>query len=414
MSAVAQFFLAQNHEISGSDLAPSKVTDILTERGVKIFFEHDAKNLPDGAELVVYTTAVDPKNPELKKARELNIQTISYSEALGLVSKNKFVIAVSGTHGKTTTTAMVAKIMIDAGLSPTVIAGSIMTDFGSNFVLGDSQYFVVEACEYRRTFLHIQPNVLIITNIEEDHLDYYKDLKDIQSAFLELAKKLKKDDFLICDINHPNLEPIIRSKEVECNIIDYKTLDSLMPKLRVPGRHNEENAKSALAVAAIFGIDEKSAGKSLENFQGTWRRMEQKGKTSKGAIVFDDYAHHPTEIRASIASLKKMFPEKKIIIVFQAHLFSRTKSFLKEFGESFKGAEEVIIAPIYAAREEADPEIDHKILSEEIKKTGLNSRAFDNFEEIANYLQTGFDSSYIIATMGAGDINKVAGKIISN
>jgi len=289
-----------------------------------------------------------------------------------------------------------------------------MTDFGSNFVLGKSQYFLVEACEYRRTFLNLEPNILVITNIEEDHLDYYKDLKDIQSAFLQLAKKLKKEDFLICNIEHPNLEPIIGNKKIECNIIDYHSLVSAEPSLKVPGEHNKENAKAALAVSAVFEVDEKKAVKSLEEFRGTWRRMERRGETKKGAVLFDDYAHHPSEIKASLSSLFGMFPDKKIVIAFQPHLYSRTKSFLKEFGESFQGVEEVITAPIYAAREEDDGTISHKILAEEIKKTGIQAEARNSFEEIAEYIRENFDSDYIVVTMGAGDIYKVGEIVLKN
>lgn len=411
MSAIAQFFLSEGHEISGSDLAPSKVTDLLTSKGIKIFFGHSTENLPDDAKLAIYTTAIDSKNPELEKARQLNIKTVSYAEALGMISSGKFTIAVAGTHGKTTTTAMIAKVMVDAGLSPTVIAGSILSDFGSNFFLGASQNFLVEACEYRRTFLHLNPNILVITNIEADHLDYYTDLSDIQNAFLELAKKLAKDDFLICNINDPNLELIIDNPKIECNIVDYHSLKAEMPSLKVPGRHNEENAKAALAVAAVFEISGEEAKKSLENFQGTWRRLERRGETDKGAIVYDDYAHHPTEIRASVLSLRETFPDKKIIVAFQPHLYSRTKFFLEEFGKSFDDVEEVIVAPIYGAREEIDSSVSNEKLAFEIRKRGQKSTAINDFGEIANYLLENFDNQYVIVTMGAGDIYKVTEKI---
>jgi len=407
MSAVAQFFLSQGHEISGSDLASSKVTDLLIKKGARVFLNHQAENLPDDTGLVVYTTAVDPKNPELKKASDLNIRTISYAESLGLVSEGKFTIAVAGTHGKTTTTAMVAQIMIEAGLSPTVIAGSLMSEYGSNFVLGESDYLVVEACEYRRSFLHLAPNILVITNIDRDHLDYYKDLKDIQSAFAELARKLKPADFLVCNINDPNLEPIIEDKKVECNIIDYHTISGSLPRLQVPGKHNEENAKAALSVAAVLEIDQKKASESIKNFKGTWRRLENKGKSKKGVLIFDDYAHHPAEIKASLSSLFEMFPDKKIVIIFQPHLYSRTKLLLKEFGQSFNGVTEVITAPIYPAREVEDSTISSDILASEIRKSGVSAVSLKNFKEIAEYVNKNFESDSVIVTMGAGDIYEV-------
>lgn len=411
MSAVAQYFLSEGHRVSGSDLEVSPVTELLEKKGVQIFIEQRPENISSDIDLVVYSLAVGPENPEFKKAQEFGIKIISYPEALGLISKDKYTIAVSGSHGKTTTTAMIAKIMIDAGLSPSVIAGSLMSEYKSNFVSGRSDYFLVEACEYKRSFLELNPNILVITNIEAEHLDYYKDLGDVQSAFWKMAKKLGKEDFLVCNINDRNLQPIITSKEIECNIVDYYSLGSPGFKLRVPGRHNEENAKAALSVAAIFSIAGEKAAKSLEDFQGTWRRLESKGKTAKGALVFDDYAHHPTEIKATLSSLKEMFPDKKIVVVFQPHLYSRTKILLKDFAGSFAGASEVIVAPIYAAREEIDPEIDSGMLAKEIGETGLKSSSLGSFEEIIEYLKINFDSRHIIATMGAGDVYKIAEEI---
>lgn len=411
MSAVAQLFLHEGKKVSGSDTGSSKVTELLEEKGAKIYLSQSAENIEEDVDLVIYTIAIDAENPELKEARNRKIPIITYPESLGLISKDKFTIAVSGTHGKTTTTAMIAKVMIDAGLDPTVIAGSLMSEYGSNFVPGKSQFFLVEACEYKRSFLNINPNILVITNIDNDHLDYYKDLADIQSAFGELAQKLAPEDFLICNMSHPSLEPIIEDPKVECNIIDYPSLEAKL-ELRVPGKHNVENAKAALAVATVLEIKDKKAIKSLENFKGTWRRLEALGKTKNGALVYDDYGHHPTEIKASLAALREKFPKKKIVVIFQPHLYSRTKLLLKEFAGSFEGMSEVIIAPIYAAREVDDKSISAEILAGEIKKSGISAKAMGTFEEISQYLITAFNSDYVIVTMGAGDVYKIAEKLV--
>lgn len=410
-SALAQFYLSEGNKVSGSDIAESKVTELLEKKGAKIFIGQKAQNISEDTGLVVYTLAVDKKNPEFEEAQRRKIKMLSYPEALGVISQGKFTIAVSGTHGKTTTTAMLAKIMIDQKLKPTVIAGSLMTEYKSNFVCGKDNYFLVEACEYRRSFLNLSPNVLVITNIDTDHLDYYKDLEDIQNAFIELARKLKPEDFLVCDINNKNLLPIISDKKVECNIIDYPSISTEEIVLKVPGKHNEANARASLTVATILELQNKLAIKSLKDFKGTWRRLESKGKTKKGVQIFDDYAHHPTEIKATLSSLNEMFRDKKVIAVFQPHLYSRTKLLLKEFGKCFSGVEEVLVAPIYAAREKKDSSISSKKVVSEIEKSKIKAKGFNDFDEISSYIAKNFDSSHIIVTMGAGDIYKLAEKI---
>ncbi len=410
MSAAAQFFLSEGKKVSGSDLGESPVTRLLKSKGAEVFFVQRASNVNPASDLVVYTLAVSPQNPELKEAKRLKIVTLSYPQVLGAISSGRYTVAISGTHGKTTTTAMVGKIMIDAGLSPTVIAGSIMNQYKSNFVYGRSQYLVVEACEYKRSFLNLNPNVLVITNIEAEHLDYYKNLADIQDGFISLVKKLKKEDFLICDMNDRNQQPVM--EEAGCHVIDYLSLSGAPIKLKVPGEHNIKNAKAALSVALVFGIDALKASRSLEGFSGTWRRLEAKGKTLKGALVFDDYAHHPTEIRATLSSVNELFPEKKVVVVFQPHLYSRTRTLLKDFAKSFKGVSEVLTLPIYAAREEPDPSINSQILSEEIKKAGTKSLSLKNFQEVAKLLERDFNSRYVIVTMGAGDIYKLADLLV--
>ena len=416
VSALARMFLGEGPPaggVSGSDRDPSPITEELARLGVKIFFGHRAENLPPDADLVIYTIAVPPDNPELLAAKRLGIKTLSYPEALGEISARKFTIAVAGTHGKTTTTAMLAKIFIDAGLDPTVIVGSILPTQKSNFIFGRSKYFIVEACEYRRSFLNLSPRILVITNIDNDHLDYYRDLADIESAFAELAGKLPADGALVCDRNDERLKSVLLN--TRCLTFDYRQLPTTDLKCSVPGGPNKRNAQAALAVAAVVGIDQSVARRSLETFSGTWRRFEFKGRTAGGALVYDDYAHHPTEIRATLAGARELFPDQKIVVIFQPHLYSRTKLLLNDFATSFHGADQVIVLPIYAAREPFDASISAEILAEAITKQGVPARAVSGFESASNYLQNLKPNPYnLILTMGAGDIFQLAENLVSS
>src|SRR3989344_4319866 len=418
VSALARMFLGEGPPaggVSGSDRDPSPITEELARLGVKIFFGHRAENLPPDADLVIYTIAVPPDNPELLAAKRLGIKTLSYPEALGEISARKFTIAVAGTHGKTTTTAMLSKIFIDAGLDPTVIVGSILPTQKSNFIFGRSKYFIVEACEYRRSFLNLSPRILVITNIDNDHLDYYGDLDGVVKAFREFAEKLTADDFLVCNASDKNIKQILPN--LRCEIVDYAEVSkNLVSKLslKIPGKHNVENAKAVLAVSNILGINGDIAVSALNDFSGTWRRFEYKGKTASGAFVYDDYGHHPTEIKATLQGAREMFKENKIIVVFQPHLYSRTKILLDDFAKSFYLANEVILAPIYAARETSDPMISSEILAKEISKNNAITRvkSMNNFREIEAYLLSELKKDDVLITMGAGEANKISDKLV--
>ncbi|MDO8512511.1 MAG: Mur ligase family protein, partial [bacterium] len=355
-------------------------------------------------------------NSELAQAHKLGVATMSYPEMLGLISKTHYTIAVSGTHGKTTTTGMLAKVFIDAKKDPTVIIGSFLKDFASNFVAGFSDYFIVEACEYKRSFLNIWPTIVVITNIDRDHLDYYKDLPDIQSAFREFVLKIPEGGFLICDTGDESLKPII--KDLKCRVInftEYLKPENLPHKieLQLPGEHNRRNASVALAVADVLRLNQEETFKSLASFAGTWRRFEYKGETKNGIIVYDDYAHHPTEIKATLQGFREKFPDKEITIIFQPHLYSRTKLLLNDFAEALKSANKVILAPIYAAREQFDETISSNMLAEKIKELGGNVLAFPNPSAIADYLKTNLSPNSVLITMGAGDVYKVGDLLLS-
>ncbi len=409
ISAIARMFLLEGKKVSGSDMSDSKAVKELEKFGAKIHIGHFAENIPKDTDLVIYTIAIDKNNPELKEAIKRNIKILTYPESLKEVSKNKYTIAVSGTHGKTTTTAMIAKIMIDAGLDPTVIVGSFLKGHESNFIAGKSKYFVVEACEYRRSFLNIKPTIALITNIDNDHLDYYKDIKDIQNAFGEFILEVDKNNYVVADINNKAVSPVL--KGIKANIINSKDFFEKDLKLKIPGEHNKEDASFALAIAQILGIDKSKAIKSLEEFTGTWRRFEYKGETKNGVLIYDDYGHHPTEIKATLSGAREFFGKKKIFVAFQPHLYSRTKILLNDFATAFGDADEILVAPIFAAREKFDPSITSEILVDKIKRA--KALSFNNFSEIENYLSKKLKKDDVLITIGAGDIYKVGENLLS-
>jgi UDP-N-acetylmuramate--alanine ligase len=283
-------------------------------------------------------------------------------------------------------------------------------------VVGKSEYFVVEACEYKRSFLNIHPKILVITNIEPDHLDYYKDLEDIQSAFSEMSGQT--DGVIICDATNPTVSKVIAG--VKAQIVDYRPFIEKVSKLAVPGEHNRIDASASLAVAEVLGIPMEVAQKALMGFQGTSRRLEKRTTTSEGTIIYDDYAHHPTEIKASIQALRELYPkgEKKLTIVFQPHMYSRTKAFFDDFATSFKGADQIVLLPIYFARENPDENVSSGKLAEAICHTpdggGEKAIAFTDFELAENYLKNqSFGKNDVFVTMGAGEAFKVADRVFN-
>jgi UDP-N-acetylmuramate--alanine ligase len=409
VSALARAFLHRGAEVSGSDAASSLITEGLESLGIKVFAGHDKENVVDEVGLVIHTIAVPADNPELLAAKEKGISVLTYPQALGLLSKDMYTVAVSGTHGKTTTTAMLAEVLAAANKSPTVIVGSLLRESNSNFVAGDSNILVVEACEYRRSFLQIQPDILVITNIDADHLDYFEDLTDIQDAFKEMAEKVPEDGFIICNPKDPRVAPAIKS--VSASVSDYTDV-SLDGRLTVHGQHNRQNGQAAIAAAEKLGVDPVAASASVREFAGTWRRAELKGELESGALVYDDYGHHPTEIESTLAGFKERFPERRLVIVFQPHLYSRTKKLLDEFAGSFSQADRVILLPIYAARELPDPDISSDILLEKLKEQGVDAELAGDFNDAVVKLQSDTDEAALILTQGAGDVYKVADALI--
>lgn len=337
---------------------------------------------------------------------------LSYPQTLDLISKEKYTIAVSGTHGKTTTTAMVASILIDAGLDPSVIVGSLMKHpdgSESNFIAGKSKYLIVEADEYKKSFHNLHPHILVINNIDEDHLDFYKDLADIQNSFAELAKRIPADGFLVCNTSDPHVQPVI--KQVTCKVIDYGSKKSEI-KLKIPGEHNRSNARAVLAVAEALGIDQKKAEQTLEQFSGVWKRFEYKGETANGALVYDDYAHNPQKIKAALAGARELFPKKRIVVVFQPHLYSRTKLLLEIFATSFADADEIILLPIFAAREVHDQSISSEVLAERMGVHHVGGVSCKTEAETEQYLRKTLTKNDVLITAGAGEAFKVGENLL--
>jgi len=404
VSAIARMMLDLGKVVSGSDSSFSRITKELEEIGAQIFIGQKAENLSDDTDLVVYTIAIPEENPELKKARDLKIKCLSYPEMLGTISEDFYTIAVSGTHGKTTTTAMLSDVLIKSGLKPNVIIGSLLREQGSNYVKGDSKYFLVEACEYRRSFLNLKPKILIINNIEEDHLDYYKDLDDIKSAFKSMVSKVSGNGFIVCNPSDPNLGGALEGAKAE--IVDYTEFIEKDLGLKVPGEHNISNAGVVLAVSDILDIEKYKTREILQSYSGVWRRFEFKGETKEGILVYDDYAHHPTEVKTTLEGASNYF-EGKIVVIFQPHLYSRTKKFLNQFAKSFNNVDEVVILPIYAAREAEDKTINSEMLVEEINKNGGNANYKKDFDEAILYVKERLNKGGVLMTIGAGDVYKI-------
>ncbi len=412
ISALAQLYHHDGWIVSGTNDDPSPATlDRVRDLGIKVFLETSIKNIDPDTDLIVYSYAWEQRAPEfMANLRGLGIPVISYFEALGTVSAGKRTIAVAGTHGKTTTTGMLAKILRDVGVSPTAIVGSIVQDFGSNYLPGTSDLFVVEACENQRHFLHLSPEVLVVTNLEFDHTDYFHDLADVQSAFRALMEKVPAKGVIITDTENPNIQPILEGLAAE--VVDYHSEPAY--ELLLPGVFNQMNARAAAAAAraVLPELSTFDTHQSLHSFRGTWRRFEYKGKNKNGADVFDDYAHHPTAVQETLRALREKVAGR-IVVAFHPHLYSRTRDLLDGFARSFVDADEVILAPIYAAREVDDGTVSSEMLAARIRETGKPAQAMSSLEEVKSYLENTSAPNTII-TMGAGDIFKVADALVKN
>lgn len=405
MSGLARLFLHEKKEVSGSDAKETTLTQALAAEGVAVSYAQVQENITSDIDLVVYTEAMPHDHPELIAAREKDIKTVNYFEALGMVANEYYLIAVSGTHGKTTTTAMLIDIFEEASFDPSAIVGSLRSKTKSNYRAGKSKYFIVEACEYRRDFLTLKPDILVITNIEHEHVDYYPDLHSVQQAFKELAMKVPEDGAIITNATDQNIIPVLDG--VEAQVIDYRKALDLSLKLRLPGLHNRLNAAAASAAARFAGIEVQSITQALENFSGTTRRFEYKGDCNN-APVYDDYAHHPTEIAASIAGARELYPDKKLTVVFQPHTYSRTQELFDDFVSVLSKADTVVLVPVYAARAEEGYTKTSEDIAEALLKAGIDAKHFLTLEAAALEVSESVRADDVVLVMGAGDVGTIA------
>lgn len=428
MSGLAEILMGEGFTVSGSDAKESPLTKSLEEKGAKIFYGQRASNIMDTTEAVVYTAAIHPDNPEFAKAKEKNLPMLTRAQLLGQIMRNYDTpIAISGTHGKTTTTSMVSHILLEGKCDPTISVGGILPAIGGNIRVGESETFVTEACEYTNSFLSFFPKISIILNIDADHLDFFKDLDDIRHSFRRFADLLPSDGTLIINADIPDYQEI--TKELPCRVVtygleqkaDYQAKDITFDKyghasftvykngrktgsyyLRVPGMHNVSNALASIALGHLLGLTEEVIIKGLGSFTGTDRRFQYKGEVA-GVTVIDDYAHHPTEIEATLHAAGN-YPHQKIWCVFQPHTYTRTKALLPEFAKALTLADHVVLADIYAARETDTLGISSEDLQKCIQELGTPCEYFPTFDEIENFLLENCSRGDLLITMGAGDV----------
>ncbi len=436
MSGLAEVLLQENFTISGSDNKESALTNHLEKAGATIFYGQKASNIIDGIDVVVYTAAIREDNEEYQAAVSKGLPMLSRAELLGQLMRNYDIpIAVAGTHGKTTTTSMLSQILLAGDLDPTISVGGILKAIGGNIHVGNSEIFVTEACEYTNSFLKFFPKIGIILNIDEDHLDFFKDLADIRNSFRKFAELLPEDGTLVINGDIENLDEFI--KGLSCRVVTYGNSSSFdygatnilhnqkgeasfdyvkngtfvsRVELAVNGNHNVSNALAALAVADTLGlpIDVSQAG--LKGFEGTKRRFEYKGEFN-GVNVIDDYAHHPTEITAALTSARH-YPHKDLWCIFQPHTYTRTKALFHEFAESLAHADHLILTDIFAAREVNTIGISSKDLADAMKEKGVEVYYFPSFKEIEDFCRENCKNGDLLITMGAGDVVNIGESLV--
>ena len=436
MSGLAEVLLEKGFTVSGSDVKPTPLTQLLSSKGATVYYGQKYDNLTADIDLMVYTSAIHADNPEYVAAQDLHIPILTRAQLLGQMMRNyKTPIAISGTHGKTTTTSMVSEILLAADTDPTLSIGGILKTINGNIRVGHSGYFVTEACEYTNSFLSFYPKIGLILNVEEDHLDFFKDIDDIRNSFHQFALLLPKDGALIINGNIPCIESI--TKQIACPIItfgnsscfDYSAADisynekgcatfTLIKKghkssvytLGVPGEHNIYNALAAIALSELLSIETSVIQKALSEFKGTDRRFEYKG-TVNGITIIDDYAHHPTEITATLKAAVN-YPHKTLWCLFQPHTYTRTKAFMKEFARALSLADKVILAKIYPARATDDLGISSATLQKEIEALGKSCFYFPDYEAIEKFILENCTPGDLLITMGAGDVVKVGENLL--
>lgn len=412
MSALGQYYLAQGWRVSGSDAARSEITDDLKRRGVKVFVGQNAAHVR-GAGLVVYSAAIKSNNPELAAALKSAVQTKSYAEAVGELTKKYYTIAVAGSHGKSTTTALVGLILIKAGLDPTIIIGTKLRELSSNnFRLGRSRYLVLEADEYAKSFHNYFPRIAVLTNIDKEHLDTYENLAGVLAGFRKFFSNVSAEGCLVVNQEDGNIKKILNPKPhtLKAKVIWYKKGSH---KLLIPGIHNQFNAEAAWQAVKLLGVKKTIADQVFRTYRGAWRRLEK--LTAKSyklkAVVYSDYAHHPTEIKATLQALKEKYPNKKIICVFQPHQQDRLTRLFKEFVQAFRQADKVVLYPLYKVKGR-DPSIKlgagtRGRTSEDLSKAIKQASVYyaRDFKKVLRFIKPDLESKSVIVFMSAGDLD---------
>ncbi len=438
MSSIASILHLNGFSVTGSDISKSKTVYKLIDSGINVTIGHDEKNIDETIDLVVFTVAVKGDNPEIIKAKELGIKTVDRATMLGAIMENyKQNITISGTHGKTTTTSMVSHIYLEAQKNPTILVGGVLPIINSNYHIGSSDFIISEACEYYDSFQKFFPTVSIILNIEADHLDYFKTIDNIHKSFVNFSNNTKDGGLLIINHDLRKIKGLTKNKDFVTFSIEDKKANYFADKiffnefgfpsfdvyedgklignysLSVTGTHNVLNALSAIACARYHKIDDEFIKKGLKGFMGANRRFEYKGFVNGFAIV-DDYAHHPTEIEATIKAARNC-TAGKIVVLFQPHTYSRTISFLKEFGKALSLADKVLLIDIYSANREKDlHQVHSKDLQQEVLNNGTNCFYFENNEELKTYILNTIGQNDMLITMGAGNVYLIGNELLTS
>lgn len=436
MSGFAELLHSMKFTITGSDWHESKITRHLEQLGIQVIYGQSAENITKEIDFVVYTAAVKPTNPEYQEAQRLGIPMMERASMVGQIMKNySSAIAIAGTHGKTTTTSIASHIFLEAEMDPTISVGGILQAIGGNIRIGHSEHFITEACEYTNSFLQFYPTVGIILNIEEDHMDFFKDIDDIRHSFRRFAERIPAHGTLIINADIPDYSYI--TDGLSCRVLTYglehkadfmadaieydemgrgsfdvvkNGTKSGHYSLSVVGRHNISNSLACLALASLYGIENDTLQRAFTAFHGTDRRFEYKGKRN-GFTIIDDYAHHPTEIRATLTAAQK-YPHKTLWCAFQPHTYTRTRAFLKDFAKALAGADKVILADIYAAREQDPGDISSQNLADELTSLGKEVYYISSFEEIEKFILKNLVDGDLLITMGAGNIVEIGEKLL--
>ena len=408
LSAYAAHMRARRHDVSGSDKSDSPLLGDLRLQGIQVSLDQDGSHLPGDLDLFVYSEAIPENASERTAAKKRGVRQISYFRALGELTQGSDLIAVCGTHGKSSTTGMAVSMLLDAGLDPSVVVGTKLPSLqGRNWHKGTGNLWIVEACEYRRSFLHLQPKIILLTNADGDHFDWFKDADDYRRAFVEFVSSLPQNGVVIAQGSDVESRTIVA--QAKRTFLDAD--GCVLPELSVPGLHMRHNAQLVFALARHMKIAPDVALRSLKNYAGSWRRMEVKGTAEDGVTVIDDYAHHPAEIRATLQAMREAYPKRRIVAVFQPHTHDRTLKLWKEFSEAFRDADVVVLSSVYDARPDRDhASVDEQAFCEAIRKgSGTPTEIGGSLHATETLLRSDIlQPDDVLVVMGAGDSTKLA------